>query len=217
MWSPPTARDCHEFHLRNEVLLGGRSPESYAEQFVDVNPAKALPVSELLRRARMIIAMELGKDLLLRQVMRQKFKAFAQVSVPPTKRGLNKIDEHHPYFVRLYFSMWYGYLCYNRRLNTLLTNQWKISTQTTSFRTSWPLRQITSLPSQLPCQTTKKVTSKMNYLWCLFLTVSVTQSTPGMLSYVQFTTSSRSKAVDFETVNLLILFLIFQYDRHTSV
>ena len=74
-------------------------PEAYAEQFVDLDPAKALPASELLRRARMIIATELGKDPLLRQEVRQRFKRFARVSVQPTERGLNKIDEHHPYFV----------------------------------------------------------------------------------------------------------------------
>jgi transcription elongation factor SPT6 len=66
------------------------APESYAEQFIDPDPAKALPGSELLRRARMIIATELGKDPLLRQVVRQKFKAFARV-------------------VRLYFSTWHMY------------------------------------------------------------------------------------------------------------
>jgi transcription elongation factor SPT6 len=38
------------------------APEAYAEQFMDPDPAKALPASELLRRARMIIATELGKD-----------------------------------------------------------------------------------------------------------------------------------------------------------
>ncbi|KAI9509640.1 transcription elongation factor Spt6 [Russula earlei] len=86
-------------------VSGGKSywgPESYAEQFVDPDPAKALPSSELLRRARMIIATELGKDPLLRQVVRQKFKTFARVSVQPTERGLNKIDEHHPYFAFKY-------------------------------------------------------------------------------------------------------------------
>jgi transcription elongation factor SPT6 len=103
------------------------APEAYAEQFVDPDPVKALPASELLRRARMIIATELGKDPLLRQMVRQKFKSFARVSVQPTERGLNKIDEHHPYFVRLYFFMCHGYLCHVRRSNTFLTNQWKIS------------------------------------------------------------------------------------------
>ena len=42
------------------------TPESYAERFLDSNPAKALPASELLRRARMIISTELGKDPFLR-------------------------------------------------------------------------------------------------------------------------------------------------------
>jgi transcription elongation factor SPT6 len=109
------------------------APESYAEQFVDPDPTKALPASELLRRARMIIATELGKDPLLRQVVRQKFKTFARVSVQPTERGLNKIDEHHPYFVRLFFSMSHRFLSHNRRSNTFLTNQWKISAQRISF------------------------------------------------------------------------------------
>jgi transcription elongation factor SPT6 len=109
------------------------TPESYAEQFVDPDPAKALPASELLRRARMIIATELGKDPLLRQVVRQKFKTSARVSVQPTERGLNKIDEHHPYFVRLYCSIYHRYLYHNRRSNTFSTNQWKIFAQPTSF------------------------------------------------------------------------------------
>jgi transcription elongation factor SPT6 len=109
------------------------APESYAEQFVDPDPTKALPASDLLRRARMIIATELGKDPLLRQVVRQKFKTFARVSVQPTERGLNKIDEHHPYFVRPYFSTCFRSLCQNRRSNTFLTNQWKISALLTNF------------------------------------------------------------------------------------
>lgn len=98
------------------------APEPYAEQFVDPDPTKALPASELLRRARMIIATELGKDPLLRQVVRQKFKGFARVSVQPTDRGLSKIDEHHPYFVRLFSSMCHRCLCHDRRSNTFLIN-----------------------------------------------------------------------------------------------
>jgi transcription elongation factor SPT6 len=48
----------------------------------------------------MILATELGKDPLLRQEMRNRFKRDAVVSVQPTERGITKIDEHHPYFVR---------------------------------------------------------------------------------------------------------------------
>jgi transcription elongation factor SPT6 len=76
-------------------------PDSFADMFVDPDPAKAQPPSELLRKARMIIATELGKDPLLRQEMRNAFKANACISVVPTDRGIGKIDEHHPYFVSL--------------------------------------------------------------------------------------------------------------------
>ncbi|KAJ4498038.1 SH2 domain-containing protein [Lentinula lateritia] len=73
-------------------------PFIYAEQFADPDPAKALAPEELLRRARMIIATELGKDPLLRDHMRQLFKKNAVVSVSPTERGRAKIDEQHVYY-----------------------------------------------------------------------------------------------------------------------
>jgi transcription elongation factor SPT6 len=38
------------------------APESYAEQFIDPDPAKALPGSELLRRASMVIHQQKGKS-----------------------------------------------------------------------------------------------------------------------------------------------------------
>ncbi|TFY83720.1 hypothetical protein EWM64_g301 [Hericium alpestre] len=78
------------------------NPEAYADQFVDPDPLKAQTPAELLRRARMIIATELGKDPLLRQEMRKQFKEDARISVLPTERGINKIDEHHPYFAFKY-------------------------------------------------------------------------------------------------------------------
>lgn len=80
------------------------NPLAYAEQFVDPNANRAQTAEELLSRARLIVATELGKDPLLRQEMRNIFKSEALVSVLPTERGVNKIDEHHPYFVCLFFS-----------------------------------------------------------------------------------------------------------------
>ena len=76
-------------------------PLVFADQFVDPDPSKALAPEELLRRARMILATELGKDPILRQEMRNRFKADALITVTPTERGIAKIDEFHPYFVRL--------------------------------------------------------------------------------------------------------------------
>lgn len=76
------------------------NPLAFAEQFVDPDAGRAQSAEELLARARLIVATELGKDPLLRQEMRNIFKSEALVSVLPTERGINKIDEHHPYFVR---------------------------------------------------------------------------------------------------------------------
>jgi transcription elongation factor SPT6 len=75
------------------------NPVAYADQFVDPDPSKVQSPEELLRRARMILAMELGKDPLLRQAVREAFKTDALISVSPTERGIAKIDEHHPYYV----------------------------------------------------------------------------------------------------------------------
>lgn len=75
------------------------SPIVYAEQFVDSEPTKAVAADEILKRARMILATELGKDPLLRNSIRKLFKDEARISVMPTERGVAKIDENHPYFV----------------------------------------------------------------------------------------------------------------------
>lgn len=75
------------------------NPVAYAEQFSDSDPAKAQTPEELLRKARMIFATELGKDPLLRSQIRGIFRDSARVTVEPTERGISKIDENHPYFV----------------------------------------------------------------------------------------------------------------------
>lgn len=87
----------HNTHFVEEQEL---NPLAYAEQFVSPDATRAQPADELLARARMIIATELGKDPLLRQEIRNAFKRSALVSVLPTERGVSKIDEHHPYYVR---------------------------------------------------------------------------------------------------------------------
>jgi transcription elongation factor SPT6 len=74
---------------------------AYAEQFSDPDASIAQPPDELLRRARMILSTELGKDPLLRHAVRDLFKREAIISVLPTDRGISKIDEHHEYFVSL--------------------------------------------------------------------------------------------------------------------
>lgn len=75
------------------------NPPTYAERFADPDPMKAQAPEELLRRARLILSTELGKDPLLRDYVRRLFKDEAQVTVEPTERGIIKIDQNHPYNV----------------------------------------------------------------------------------------------------------------------
>ena len=86
----------HNTHFVEEQEL---TPLMFADTFVDPDATHAQSPDELLARARMIIATELGKDPLLRQEIRNTFKINALVSVHPTERGISKIDDHHPYFV----------------------------------------------------------------------------------------------------------------------
>lgn len=74
-------------------------PLAYAEQYSEMQGLTGLSVEEILRRARMVIATELGRDPILRKNIRQLFKADALVSVSPTEKGLAKIDDHHKYYV----------------------------------------------------------------------------------------------------------------------
>lgn len=74
-------------------------PLVHAEAFADPNNEKAEAPEYLLQQARLLISTELGKDPLLRREIRARFKEDATVTITPTEKGLNKIDEHHPYHV----------------------------------------------------------------------------------------------------------------------
>lgn len=88
----------HHVHFVDDEDL---NPVACAEQFADADPAKAQAPEELLRKARLILSTELGKDPLLRSHIRKIFREDARVTVEPTERGITKIDENHPYFVSL--------------------------------------------------------------------------------------------------------------------
>ncbi|KAH8833649.1 transcription elongation factor Spt6 [Flagelloscypha sp. PMI_526] len=103
----------HQHHIVQNFIGGHRlhfvddqdlSPLIYAEGFIDSDPAKALKPEEVLRRARMILATELGRDPLLRNYIRKLFRDNAVVTVEPTDRGMGKILETHPFFVRCSLS-----------------------------------------------------------------------------------------------------------------
>ncbi|KAF9535288.1 transcription elongation factor SPT6 [Crepidotus variabilis] len=85
----------HHLHFVDDVDV---NPLACAEQFVDPDPSKTQAPEELLRRARLIISTELGKDPVLRTQFRRLYKEDARFTVEPTERGVGKIDENHPYY-----------------------------------------------------------------------------------------------------------------------
>jgi len=68
------------------------------------SPSKEITAESMLERARLLIAMELGKDPLLRGEIRNLFKKSAHLSCLPTEKGLVTIDENHPCFNFKYLS-----------------------------------------------------------------------------------------------------------------
>ena len=89
--------------IMNKKLHPSLDPEipplAYAEQFISDAPGSAKTAEGQLETARMILATELGKDPLLRLEIRKVFQSNAVISVTPTERGMEKIDEFHPYNV----------------------------------------------------------------------------------------------------------------------
>jgi len=125
-------------------------PLAFADQYVDPNPGKAVPAEELLSRARLILATELGKDPLLRSAIRKRFKEDALISVEPTERGLTKIDDHHPYYVSpLLWNLESVHSHLPRRTSNISSESQSStsSIQHNSFSSS-PQRQSTSSLSQ---------------------------------------------------------------------
>ena len=74
------------------------APLVYAEQFI-TNSGPARTAEQQLEMARTIIATELGKDPLMRKEIRSVFVKDAVISVLPTERGSEKIDDYHIYHV----------------------------------------------------------------------------------------------------------------------
>lgn len=128
----PVAKLARDFGLSSQSVVRNLTRKSYfpedpelppliyAEQFSEMPELHGLSVEETLKRARMIIATELGRDPILRKKIRLLFKTEALISVLPTEKGLTKIDDHHKYYVRVarcLTSEWLRSLVFLRTLN----------------------------------------------------------------------------------------------------
>ena len=81
------------------------TPLVIAESFVNPNAGGPSSPEDALSSARMILAMELGKDPQLRQLARERFRTGAVISVKPTEKGAHEIDDQHPYAVSLAYLL----------------------------------------------------------------------------------------------------------------
>lgn len=125
------------------------TPLVFAEGFINTdpsnNPNTGGPSSpeEALQVARMILATELGKDPLLRQVTRERFKAGAVVSIKPTEKGINKIDDQHPYAVSLFSlrSILTNTMPVLSNYLVLTLNQYPVAFQISPLQTSFQIPQ----------------------------------------------------------------------------
>lgn len=70
----------------------------------ETSHSQEIDSEKILERARLLISMDLSKDPLLRQHVRELYKEAGQVTCLPTDKGLSKIDENHPYYVCVPFS-----------------------------------------------------------------------------------------------------------------
>ena len=79
-------------HFINDVDV---NPIACAEQHVDPDPLKAQMPEELLKRARLILSTELGKDPILWGHICSIFRHEARITAEPTERGIQEIDQDH--------------------------------------------------------------------------------------------------------------------------
>lgn len=106
---------CARFGLDGLLRKYGLSPEQFAENMrdnyqrheVDQYPTEPMDValeyvspkfstpSEVLKAANYMLAVQIAKEPLVRQCVRESFYERARIDVVPTKQGLKEIDENH--------------------------------------------------------------------------------------------------------------------------
>jgi transcription elongation factor SPT6 len=76
-------------------------PDTFASIYVD--PSAGFADSDsVISGAKAILINEISKESNIRKEVRKTFKSFGLISVRPTEKGLQMVDEMHPYFVRMF-------------------------------------------------------------------------------------------------------------------
>lgn len=79
-------------YQRHEVEQYPVSPDDLAGDYI----SKRFPTSEeVLKAAKLMVAMEISRDIIIRKCIRQVYFDRAKLSACPTKKGMKEIDENH--------------------------------------------------------------------------------------------------------------------------
>ncbi|KAG8306071.1 Transcription elongation factor SPT6 [Homalodisca vitripennis] len=80
-------------YQRHEVEQESVAPLELAKEYVS---SKFVTPEDALRAAKYMVAMQIARDPLVRNCVRETFFERAKIDISPTKRGLKEIDENHP-------------------------------------------------------------------------------------------------------------------------
>ena len=86
------AENMRDNHQRHEVEQYPTAPLDAALEFI--SPKFETP-GEVLKAANYMLAVQIAREPLVRQCVREAFYNRARIDVKPTKQGLKEIDENH--------------------------------------------------------------------------------------------------------------------------
>ncbi|XP_054274705.1 transcription elongation factor SPT6-like isoform X1 [Macrosteles quadrilineatus] len=86
-------------YQRHEVEQEAVSPLELAQEYVS---GKFTTPEDALRAAKYMVAMQIARDPLVRNCVRETFFERAKLDIAPTKKGLKEIDENHPCYSMKY-------------------------------------------------------------------------------------------------------------------
>jgi len=89
------AENLRDNYQRHEVEQYPSEPSEVALEFVS---AKFASSAEVLSAANYMLAVQIAREPVVRQCVREAFYERARIDVVPTKQGLKEIDENHPLF-----------------------------------------------------------------------------------------------------------------------
>lgn len=104
------AENLRDNYQRHEVEQEPIEPSEVAKEFVSV---KFPTVDEVLQATKYMVALQIAREPLVRKCVREVFFERAKITIRPTKKGIQVIDEtHNCYRCVLYYILCIFYILY---------------------------------------------------------------------------------------------------------